>query len=406
MRTLMRAFAPLIAWVGAMAVLAYLVTTQFQVVDAIGVLESQVVAIVPLVDGKIQSIGVAEFDQVEVNQVVATLDDAVLQAEKRAAQAQITQLRATLEAAIQDIERERMTDLRRFETDEESARLDLLDRIVSLESDKAELARVSLLLTAQSRLVEQGIVARQTYEDLTIREEGLKTRIEENEKAILFVREKLAETTKRKQAYLESAAPAMGDSASRLLAPIRESIHVQQAEVDRLTELMEQHILRAPIAGVVTLASALGRSSMPTGAPIIAGIPGESVMAGVPFLEITNPQTARVNAWIEESRVNDAIREGAQVQVISRRTPREIAQGAVVNVGSRIEQFPLRADPMAMPPKWGLRVVIDHIPIQNFLPGEIVDIHFLPTTATTEDGGALTWLLSRTGLRPQAAPQP
>ncbi len=130
-------FLPTLVWVAAVACAALLIGRQTHYINAVGVVELDSAAVSPLMDGTVHSVSVDLLDTVGSGQIVVLMDDAQVTAELAVAEAELTHLRASLEAEEERLELElamdtatQQDDLRRFVLNEETARLDLLDRIV------------------------------------------------------------------------------------------------------------------------------------------------------------------------------------------------------------------------------------------------------------------------------------
>jgi len=344
-------------WGIAVVVLLALARGQIHTIDAVGVVEEQQVTILPQLDGVVRE-AVKPFDSVHENDVVVMLDDSQVQAQARVAQAQLVQLRAQLQATIAQEQRTNQDDLRRFEVNEETARLDLMDRVVTQESDRVTLTRLAILMQRQERLLKENAGIPQDYDNTRLEHAALTKKIEENDKAIVSARKSLAEAQRRKEERVKEAG---GDQRSDVLLPIHETIKVQEARIAELNQQARNLVLRAPMSGCV---SGLDLK------------PGQAVLRGQQLLTITDPSATEVVAWIDES-IAYGVRENMDVELLTRRYPREVVRAKVVKVGTRIDRFPLRLRPNPNLPAYGLSFLVRGRDFSSFYPGEVLDVRFL-----------------------------
>jgi len=360
-RRRMRIFAtrllPPAMWGIAVVVLLALARGQIHTIDAVGVVEEQQVTILPQLDGVVRE-AVKPFDSVHENDVVVMLDDSQVQAQARVAQAQLVQLRAQLQATIAQEQRTNQDDLRRFEVNEETARLDLMDRVVTQESDRVTLTRLAILMQRQERLLKQNAGIPQEYDNIRLEHAALTKKIEENDKAIVSARKSLAEAQRRKEERVKEAG---GEQRSDVLLPIHEAIKVQEARIAELNQQARNLVLRAPMSGCV---SGLDLK------------PGQAVLRGQQLLTITDPAATEVVGWIDES-IAYGVRENMDVELVTRRFPREVVRAKVVKVGTRIDRFPLRLRPNPNLPAYGLSFLVRGRDFSSFYPGEVLDVRFL-----------------------------
>lgn len=351
-----RRFIPFAVWLLAIGFLAYLAKTQIHEVDAVAIVESRQVDVASLVDGTIQSIAVQPFDEVKEGEVLVMFDDSLVQAELNTARAELGRVRADLEAAQAQWNRDLLDDQRRYEVNEEEAHLDLLDRIVDQEADRVTAARLQMMMKNRERL--KGITSQEEYDTYRLEYEAIETKINENEKAIAFARERFDDTRTRRQARQEDTNKTEVDIA---LAPFKSEINVQDAKIQFLNQEVRRHVLRAPMDGVISN---------------IDFCAGQAVMKGVPLMTVSDPSSTRVTAWVSEQNLRK-LKVGTQVEVTTRRFPRDEAAASVLKVGARVQRFPVHLSPNPNLPQWGVAVLIGNIPERIFYPGEVVDVRFI-----------------------------
>jgi len=359
LRVFARRLLPVVIWGGAVVVLLVLARGQIHTIDAVGVVEEREVTIVPLVDGVIRTVAVKPLDFVQKDDVVVMLDDTDIRARTRVAQALLAQLRAQLQAAIAEQQRTSQGDLRRFELNEETARLDLMDRVVTQESDRITLTRLAILMRRQERLLKENVGIPEEYDNIRLEHAALAKTIEENDKAIASARQSLAEAQRRKE---ERAKEAGGEELPSLLLPLREAVKVQEALIGELNEQARNLVLHAPMSGTVSR---------------LVLRQGQAVLKGQELLAITDPAATQVVGWIDES-VAYGVHENMDVELLTRRNPRDVVRAKVTKVGTKIDRFPVRLRPNPNLPGYGLSFLVGgNFPKGLLYPGEVVDVRFL-----------------------------
>jgi multidrug resistance efflux pump len=358
MQIFARRLLPVIVWGIAIAILLVLARGQIRTIDAVGVVEEREVTIVPLVDGVIRTVAVQPLDVVREDDVVVMLDDTEVQARTRVAQARLSQLRAQLQADTAKEQRTNQDDLRRFELNEETARLDLMDRVVTQESDRITLTRLGVLMQRQERLAEEKVGVPEEYDNIRLEHAALAKKIEENDKAIAQAKQSLADAQRRKENRVKDAG---GDASADTLFPLQEAIKVQEAQIAELNERARNLVLRAPMAGTVSR---------------LVMKPGQTVMKGQELLAVTDPNATQVVAWIDES-IAYGVRNDMDVELLTRRYPRDVVRAKVTKVGMKIDRFPFRLRPNPNLPGYGLSFLVGGFPAGKFYPGEVLDVRFL-----------------------------
>ncbi len=216
--------------------------------------------------------------------------------------------------------------------------------------------RLEVLLGRQERLLEEGLIDEAACDETRLSYQALKTRVKENEASMAFAREQLERTGTRREEREETDAPAVDEA--EYLSPFQQAIAVQEARVREINGRRTMLALRAPLAGQVNA---------------ILHQPGETILSGTPVLTITNPESTRVVAFVDEHAPRSLAR-GAEVEVRSRQNPRVATTAKLIKIGTQMEPMPLRLSRNPMAPQWGVQLLLGEIPADVFLPGEILDL--------------------------------
>ena len=206
--------------------------------------------------------------------------------------------------------------------------------------------------------MDSGILDVAVYDDTRLRLKTTETQIRENISLIAMWRERVEEAQARIDAFEPMVADANDEDT--LLAPLRESITVQQSRIQSIETRRARFVLRAPVAGEI---SQIFRRS------------GDILLAGTPILSITNPNSREAVAYLKEEDARRLSRD-TPVRVVSRTKPAQIVDARIVRVGASIQQLPVNLRRVASVVEWGLPVLIGELPEGVFFPGEAIDIKF------------------------------
>ena len=308
--------------------------------------------------GTVQSLSVDLLDQVEEGAVVAVMDDGLVKASFVTAQAELSRLRAELRAKKRGARLETTAGARRFVLNEEAARLDFMDRLIELETDKIELERRRLEVARLERLVREGLIDRSAYDSERLRYKALAARVEQSAETMELSRRRREESVERR---LEYERQTTDSGLVDYLAPLRESVRVQEAKLQEILEHRTLLVLRAPIAGRVTQVFARD---------------GMTVAGGEPILAMSSSRTSRVLTFVEERSIG-RVRIGESVEIYSPHRARVVVHARVLKLGSRVEEVPLQLQRNALFPRWGVPVLLGGVPTDAFMPGEALEVQFL-----------------------------
>lgn len=356
-------FLPLLVWGAAVALVIVLVQRQRVYVDAVGIAEAKTTYVAPLFDGTVQSLAVDMLDTVAEGQVVAMMDDTLIRSELQVAEAELDRVRALLDAESARFAQEQQMnetsaqdDVRRFQLNEEQARLNHLDRVIQHETDKVDLERLGVQLRRQEEMMKQHLLDEAAYDESRLAYEALKTKIDKDVKAIALAEQNIAAAASRSETRTgEEPVPAPTDAVLRSL---QADIAAQQAIVAEVQERRQALTLKSPVAGQVAL---------------ITRRPGESMLAGDPILTIVGAGANRVTAFVDE-RAAMALNVGDTVELHSRTHPSTVARGKILKIGSYIEPFPERLQVSPVLIQHGFQVLVGELPENVYRPGETLDL--------------------------------
>ena len=244
----------------------------------------------------------------------------------------------------------------RFRTglDYERIRLDGMLQRVELAAARARLQYAESSLQQTESLFQQdtNIVSRNDY-DIAVRDRD-------------ELRAEVEGKTQLVAAYEESASriglPTEFTRPDPESYPLRAAIAAEEQRL-RLTEAeLGPVVLRAPINGLVS--------------KVYRRI-GENVVAGEPIVTISALSSERILAYVRQP-VGTEPKVGMAIEIRTRTTPKQVATGKVLQVGSKMELFaaPLRVRGFDRSQERGLPFLVSLPSGLTVHPGELVDLVF------------------------------
>ncbi len=354
-------FLPVVVW--GMAVALVVVALQHQrrnVQQIAGVVEAREVTVVPRLDGTLAALYVGLYDVVEAGQLVAQLDDTMLRAESRTAEAEFKRLEADLAAAKLEtvlIENDQNAESRRFEESVEQAKLDHFDRRAMLDSDRVALKLLEQQMNQREALAEAGVEDDFAVDKARLEFDALSVRIHQSDPALLGAQQRVLDAAERLQEH--AALVVDTDDIEQRLQPFRAAMAVQKARINEIALRREQLNLRAPISGKVAS---------------IYHHTGETLEFGTPLLTITDTGGHRILAYVDE-RQGVRMKTGDPVDIVSRGTPQRMVTARVIETSPRVEAFPEHLLGR-LETSWGQPILIAGFPQDVFRPGEAVTVYW------------------------------
>ena len=364
-RFLRHRVVPAAVWLCAIALLLVWAGGRSQYINGVGIVEARQTVVSPIVDGYLQSLAVDIFDEIERGQILAMMDDTVIGAELVVAEAELAQLRSTVLAESRRLdfdlaqqEADALNNLRRFQMNEEEARLQYLEMVVRQESDTIKLERLQIRMNRQRDLSARDVTAEELYDDTRLRYAALKKELEENEAALEAAQLLLDQSTQRRA---EWEGQVLDVDMDDFLAPIRQALNVQEARISEIKQRRAMLALSAPVQGQIVH---------------IFHRPGETVLAGDPIMAIADTGYQRVLAYVDE-RSAGMVQSGNEVRLQSEHRPDRIVIARVTSAGAAIQELPIALRRTPIFPEWGFPVLISDVPQGVFFPGERLKVRIM-----------------------------
>jgi len=356
----------LLVWLGVLVVTVALYLRQERGFVVQGFAAETRYSVASETTGRLQRFVVALNEEVHQGQIVASIADDELLLQLQEARTELQRLTHELgrERALWDLDAagqqvDQQTNLRRFARDASNTRIEYLAAHAELAADRIELQGLELILsrTRQLERSELTAVAALDADRIAFEALGAKVARQDSTVAALLAGATAAETRHRE--FLDTFVADVPD-AELLLKPLESAIEVQGIRIELVNLAISKRVLRAPAAGRVV--EVFRRA-------------GEMVAAGQPVLSILEPRATELVAYVPEQRVRD-LEPGAEVRIRSVSDPGRTFVSSISCVGSRVQQLPLRADPAAMTPHWGLAVFIPLPDAVAAKPGTAFEVSF------------------------------
>ena len=371
-----------LVWVGTTAAVVGLFYHRSQRFEVLGIAQGEVRQIVASCDGRLKIVPVKLFEKVNRGQIVAVLDDELLNAQIATVSAEIERLMAELiptqdqlEASAANLETNWTADSRRFSIDVENARLRVLELITLLETDRIMLEDLALEVKIAQELLREDAIAPYELQKAEALYSTLAKKIEENEHLMEQAKQDLEQAQQRQGEFARrQPRHALVDSA---LEPIRKAINVQEKLIDELLAQRKALTIRSPIDGVVIqIQGNANQAALRRQGESVLHMSGDAVLAGEPILVVAEAAPSEIIAYATEEQINQ-IQEGMRVELIKDRRPAQIAQSQVTYVGPVVEQMPLRLWRNPNIPQWGRPFLVKVPPKMKLTPGELVGMRRL-----------------------------
>jgi len=362
---------PFVVWIGTILCILALFSHRSRRFQVLGIAQGPVQEISATCVARLESVTVELFEEVEEGQVLAVLETTIdsednpelleaqlktVDAEAQRLRAQLTATQETYAADAANLESDRLTEARRFQSDIVSATLSILELETLIETDKGALER--LKLDSQIFVVQGGLDANDSgpleLQRIEMEAEALEAKIEDSNNLLAQARAKLNESRELFKVFVEHE-PQHPPVASAL-AVIQKAIEVQNSRLAELKVKRPLLKLVSPFDGVVSM---------------IQRGPGETVLAGEPILTVAARDPVEVVAYAS-GQFADVVEERMSVRVMKKSGAAQDSQ--VIDVGPAMEQTPARMWQNPNVPEWGRPILIKAPPSLELMPGELVGI--------------------------------
>jgi multidrug resistance efflux pump len=377
-----RRLFPILVWLIATAAVVGLFSRRAKQFEFIGIARTQTCSVAGTLAGRVKSIPVRMFDNVREGQILAVLDDELINAQIATAMAEIHRLIAELIPTQDQLlaeatqkETDWIAAQRRFSMDVEQCRARILELRTIIETDGVMLEELALEIRIVRELVEKDALAPYELQKVKIQYNILAKKIENNQHLLSQYERDFQQAQERRREF--ALRQPIHPSIDEALELIHKAIIVQEQLVEELRIQRRQMVLRSPIDGVVVQIRA-ATDQVDSGRPGQVDLrrPGEVVLAGEPILTIAESRPSEIIAYATEEYANQ-LREGTQVELMRNNWPRQIARSEVTYIGPTVEEMPIRLWQNPNLRQWGRPFLMKVPPELELTPGELVGIHIL-----------------------------
>jgi len=376
-RSIRHHLIPVVVWMLTLTAVVGLFCGRAQQVAVFGLVQGRTLNVATTCTGRIVGLKVKLYDQVQHGQTVAVMDivpdnkdtEGDLKSQLETVTAKIQHLTAQLaptqekllaEASLR--ESDRAKELRQFATDEDNARLRILELRAKIETDRMKAKVLEYNIAEDRKLVDANAILPAALEKVQMEHDTLQTTIRENDNLLGQAQKGLELAQDRRSAF--SAMTMEHPSVDHALEVIRKEIGVEEKLMNevstRLSLLRSQQAfeLKSPIDGIVSH---------------ITMDVGDVADANKPIVRITQLHPTEVLGYIDQSQA-DQVREGMVVELVRPGPPPAIARGQIISVGPMVERLPVQLCLHPNVPQWGRTFLVKAPAEMNLLVGEKVGI--------------------------------
>lgn len=356
---------PVVVWVVAVVVVVGMLTRRSTIVEVQGLVRAPSVQVSPIEAGQLASIEVGLLQDVRRGQIVARMDDTLLRADAALVAAEVEAIRRELVFDLKVQRQDEVSELRRFTTDVEAARLRVIEVLTVLEPDRITLADLDRNVASYSELLNSELVSVREFEREVAERDALAQKVSEHDSLLDRARRDLAEAETRRTGFLHDR-PESAEGSSEA-DPVTELLSARVTALERRLDMVavrrDDLWLTAPFDGVVVQ---------------IPACPGQVLQPGEPVLTLAQARAEEIIVWLDEASVDRLKRRGdLSATVIQTRGGKHVrAECNVARIGPTIVTLPPELWPLPNRPSRGRPVVLGLPAALDLVPGELVTVRW------------------------------
>lgn len=362
----LRRLTPLLVWTGVLMMALPLYFRQNGGGTVTGFAQKTSYSVASEQAGRLARLEVTLNQDVTAGQIVASFENDEVLLQLREARTELERLSDELgrEKAMWDLDAagqqvDQQTNLRRFARDASDTHIEYLTTLANLAENRINLQGLELTLGRTRQLEDQKFTSVANLDDDRLAVEALREKIAGQESTLAAMLTAHREAEDRYQEFLAEYLLDVPET-ELLLKPLETGLKIQQIRIEMVNLSISRCVLRAPSSGKVAE---------------IFHQPGEVVVAGQPILSVLEPRSAGVVAYLPEHRILD-LEPGTEVRLRRVADPGQSFVSSISGIGASVQQMPLRLDPLATAPSWGLAVYVPLPDHQDVKPGEAFRISF------------------------------
>jgi multidrug resistance efflux pump len=394
---LRRHILPILVWLCVVACVVGLFARRSQRFEVLGIAQGQIRQVAATCTGRLKSVPVSLFEQVEVGQTLAVVDtvldneqllEAELKSQLAAATAEIehlvAQLVPTQEALLaEEADREinRVAEIRRFLVDVEQTRLQIFKLRSQIASDQIILEDLEVEVKITEDLLAQEAVTPYELQKAKVQYDSLSKKTAEDQRMLEQAKSDLEQARQRYDEYARKHPfhPSVDDALDVIRKEISVQEHIMNGLLSQLETLKSRKALelKSPFEGVVIgMQANTNEVALRRPGENVLRRPGEVVTAGDPIFAVAEAEPSKIIAYVSEAQLGQ-VREKMPVELIKNTQPAQIAWSEVIFVGPTAELMPERLWRNIATPQWGRPIIVNIPEGLKLVPGEIVGIRGL-----------------------------
>ncbi len=368
---------PVLVWLVAVAGVVGMFHQRASQFEIVGIADAEVHDIGTNIRARLISVQAQLFSKVNKGDpiaVVNTLADderieagkAVIQAQIKALDAQLTELRKNYEAEIFNRQSEWWAEMRAFTADVVMAKKNILDINTMLEDDLTALETIKMdiknfKLENAADIAGGDFALNHQLKKMESNRDALKEKIEWGRGILAKHEQELKDAEYRREKYTQYL-PQAGTDPNENQIVIELNKQALERELDELEERRSDVVLTAPCDGFVS--------------SIDSQVGEVVILPDFPVLSITEEKPSSIIAYVNENLAGH-FTANKEVEIVKGSEPKQIGRSEITYIGPRVEQLPQRLWRNPAVPQWGRLMQIE-IPLgMKLIPGELVGIRIL-----------------------------
>ncbi|OGQ25229.1 MAG: hypothetical protein A2138_00015 [Deltaproteobacteria bacterium RBG_16_71_12] len=265
------------------------------------------------------------------------------------AEAELSRLQSSVDAAVLDVRGADFETGARLEQDAERAAVDLSALAAEQKRDAAELVTVEELLKKQRDLVDKKLASAEQRDQLDLRRAALAESVADATARLAAAKAHAAKADQRLIDWRKGHSSGADDART---APARASVRAQEERLRQLRAEKDALTLRAPITGRVSA---------------VLAVEGAALAAGEVAVRVQDDAARTATAWVDEQ---SAGKVSVGDRVVLRPTDGRGAErtGVVRALGVGVAELPVRFRQIPGEVSFGRAVFLDLDPAEGALP--------------------------------------
>lgn len=313
--------------------------------EVLGITQGRLYQVSASVDSRLKTVAVELFEDVSKGQVLATLDETLLnaqittiQAEVESLTSQLLSIQDTMLAEAANLQTDTIASQRRFNVDVENVRLVILEQKTLIETDKVMLEDLALEVKIAAELLVKDAIPPYELQKAEAIYKALAKKIELSQQLLAQAEQDFEQARRRRDEFAQRQP--VHPSVDSALEIIRKQMAVQEGLINELSVQREALKITSPVDGTVIQIQVNSNQAvlLRPGEDVLRK-PGEVVLAGDPILVVAETEPTEIVAYISQEQLAK-VKETMVVQIVKNTEPAQIAGSQVTNLGPTMELMP------------------------------------------------------------------